>query len=38
VGKRVGVTGKHPVQTVFCEALICACEDYILVKSIRLAP
>jgi len=34
VGKKVEVTGKHPAQEVFCEALTCACEDYILVDHI----
>jgi hypothetical protein len=34
VGKKVEVTGKYPAQEVFCEALTCACEDYILVDKI----
>jgi len=34
VGKKVEVTGKYPAQEVFCEALTCACEDYILVDQI----
>ena len=34
VGKKVEVTGKYPAQEVFCEALICACEDHILVDQI----
>ena len=37
VGKRVNVTGKYPAQEVFCEALTCACEDYILVERIEIA-
>ena len=36
VGKKVEVTGKYPAQEVFCDALICACEDYILVDHIRI--
>ena len=34
VDKKVEVTGKYPAQEVFCEALTCACEDYILVEKI----
>ena len=34
VGKKVEVTGKYPTREVFCEALTCACEDYILVDHI----
>jgi len=34
VGKKVEVTGLYPAQEVFCEALTCACEDYILVDQI----
>jgi hypothetical protein len=34
VGKPVEVAGKYPAQEVFCEALICQCEDYILVDKI----
>ena len=34
VGKKVEVTGIYPDQEVFCEALTCACEDYILVDKI----
>jgi len=34
VGKKVKVTGKYPAQEVFCEALMCACEDHILVDQI----
>ena len=36
VGKKVEVTGKYPAQEVFCDALICACEDYILVDQIQI--
>jgi len=35
-GKKVKVTGKYPGQEVFCEALMCACEDYILVEQIQI--
>ncbi|HLF90431.1 MAG TPA: hypothetical protein VI451_15895 [Anaerolineales bacterium] len=35
VGKQVEVVGKYPAQEVFCEALICQCEDYILVERIE---
>lgn len=34
VGKKVEVTGLYPAQEGFCEALTCACEDYILVDQI----
>jgi len=34
VGKKVEVTGKYPAQEAFCEALTCACEDYILVDQV----
>ena len=34
VGKKVEVTGEYPAQEVFCEALMCACEDHILVDQI----
>jgi hypothetical protein len=34
VGKKVEVTGKYPAQEVLCEALMCACEDHILVDQI----
>ena len=34
VGKKVKVTGKYPAQEVFCDALICDCEEYILVNQI----
>jgi hypothetical protein len=36
VGKKVEVTGIYPDQEVFCEALTCACEDYILVEQIQI--
>lgn len=35
VGRKVEVIGKYPAAEVFCEALICSCEDYILVESIN---
>jgi len=35
IGKKVEVVGVYPAQEVFCDALICACEDYILVSQIR---
>ena len=35
VGKKVEVSGKYPAQEVFCEALTCTCEDYILVNQIQ---
>lgn len=35
VGKRVEVAGKYPAAEVFCQALMCGCEDYILVESIN---
>ena|SRR5687768_1341293 len=34
VGKKVEVIGIYPAQEVFCDALMCACEDYILVDQI----
>ena len=34
LGKKVEVVGKYPVQENFCEALMCDCEDYILVERI----
>ncbi len=37
LGQRVSVLGVYPAQEVFCEALICECEDYILVESITPA-
>jgi len=37
VGKKVEVIGKYPAQEVFCEALMCACEDYILVEQIQIS-
>lgn len=37
IGKKVEVTGKYPAQEAFCEALICNCEDYILVEKIQIA-
>ncbi len=35
VGKKVRISGKYPAQEVFCEALICQCDDYILVGSVE---
>jgi hypothetical protein len=35
IGKKVEVEGKYPAQEIFCEALICQCEDYILVERIN---
>lgn len=34
VGKRVRVEAIYPVAEIFCQALICNCEDYLLAKSI----
>ena len=36
VGKHVEVVGKYPDQENFCEALMCECEDYILVERIEI--
>ncbi|MBI5192538.1 MAG: hypothetical protein HZA08_03725 [Nitrospirae bacterium] len=36
IGKKVEVVGKYPAQEVFCEALICDCDSYILVRDIRI--
>jgi len=36
IGKKVSVVGKHPTEGVFCEALVCGCDDYILVTSIKV--
>lgn len=36
VGKTVQVTGTYPAQEYFCEALMCACEDYILVDEVQV--
>jgi hypothetical protein len=36
ISKKVEVVGKYPAQEIFCEALICACEDYILVDHINI--
>lgn len=36
VGKKVEVVGKYPAAEVFCEALMCGCEDYILVDSVNV--
>lgn len=36
IGKKVEVAGKYPAQEVFCQALICECDSYILVRDIRI--
>ena len=36
VNNEVEIEGIYPAQEVFCEALICQCEDYILVKEITI--
>ena len=36
INKKVEVEGIYPVQELFCEAEICECEDYILVKEITV--
>ena len=36
IGQKVEVVGKYPAQEIFCEALICQCEDYILVDHINI--
>ena len=36
IGKQVEVVGQYPAQEVFCEALTCQCEDYILVERIEV--
>jgi hypothetical protein len=36
LGKNVEVMGKYPVQESFCEALLCECEDFILVENIKI--
>jgi hypothetical protein len=35
-GKHVKVIGRYPAQEIFCEALICQCDDYILVERIEV--
>lgn len=37
IGKRVEVTGQYPAQEAFCRALLCSCEDYILVNQIQIS-
>lgn len=37
VGKKVEVTGIYPAQEAFCRALLCMCEDYILVQQIHVS-
>lgn len=34
LGRTVDVIGKYPAQEAFCEALLCECEDYILIEDI----
>jgi len=36
IGKKVKITGIYPAQEYACDALICACEDFTLVKNISL--
>jgi len=36
ISKRVEVGGDYPAQQVFCEALICTCEDFILLRQIKV--
>lgn len=36
IGKKVEVIGLYPAQEAFCEALLCECEDYILVDQIEV--
>ena len=36
LGKGVEIVGKFDLDQVFCEALICQCDDYILVESIKI--
>jgi hypothetical protein len=35
LGEHVEVEGKYPVQEFFCKALICACDDFMLVDKIK---
>lgn len=37
VGQKVKVAGQYPAQEVFCEALLCECDDYLLVENINSA-
>jgi hypothetical protein len=37
VGNKVEVTGIYPAQVGLCRALLCACEDYILVSQIQIS-
>jgi hypothetical protein len=37
IGKKVEVTGKYPPQKGLCKALLCTCEDYILVDQIQIS-
>ena len=34
IGQNVEVVGKYPAQEVFCAALMCGCEDYVLAERI----
>lgn len=36
LGKNVTIVGVYPTQEGSCEALICQCEDYLIVKSIEI--
>ena len=36
INKKVRVIGKYPAQQFFCEALICGCDDYILLERIDI--
>jgi len=38
VGQRVEAVAQYPTGQAYCEALICACEEYILIKSIKVQP
>lgn len=33
IDSQVEVVGKYPAQEIFCEALMCDCEDYILLEN-----
>ena len=36
IDKQVLITGTYPAQELFCEALLCECEDYILTQEIKV--
>lgn len=36
INKKVEVAGIYPAQEIFCEALTCECEDYILADSVSI--